>query len=299
MGKCIPITDKDNLWSFCPNVPAAILFAVLFALTSGAHIFQAHHYKTPFCWAIIMGALWEMISFVIRVPSIYNPTSLGLYNPWFLLFLLAPLWINAFCYMLLGRMVFQYLPDRKLYKLRAQRMALCFVVLDIVSFIIQIGGGLLVLSKNVQTKQTGLHIYTAGLALQEFFIFVFVFLVFSFQRRLKHEAGPEARRKAKKLLITMYLSLALISIRILYRLLEFASSFTSKLTQELWYHEVWQYCFDALPMFLALVLFNVIHPGTLIPGDKSKFIVPVGTELSGHEKTENSSNEAVMVERSA
>ncbi|KAF4627329.1 hypothetical protein G7Y89_g10831 [Cudoniella acicularis] len=275
----VPITDKDNLWSFCPNVPAAILFAVLFAITSSIHIFQARHYRTPFCWAIIMGALWETISFVIRVPSIYNPTSLGLYNPWFLLFLLAPLWINAFDYMLLGRMVFQYLPDRKLYGLRAERMAMCFVILDVASFIIQIGGGLLVLSKNDQTKQTGLHIYTAGLALQQFFIIIFVSMVSSFHRRLGREASPEQKAKAKKLLVTLYLSLTLISIRIIYRLLEFAADFTSTLTQQLWYHEVWQYCFDATPMFFALILMNVVHPGTLIPGDKSKFIKPVETAL--------------------
>jgi len=79
-----------------------------------------------------MGAIWETGSFVIRNISIQNPTSEGAYDPSFLLFLLAPLWINAFDYMLLGRMVYHFLPDQKLWKIKAQRMALIFVLLDIV-----------------------------------------------------------------------------------------------------------------------------------------------------------------------
>lgn len=161
-----------------------------------------------------MGALWETASFLIRNVSIYNPKSQGPANTWFLLFLLAPLWINAFDYMLLGRMVFQYLPNQKLGGIKAQRMALCFVILDIVSFIIQIGGGLLVISKNLNTKRNGLRIYTGGLALQELFILIFAYLVFSFQRRVKREASPEMAARAKNLVLALYASLVLISVSI-------------------------------------------------------------------------------------
>jgi hypothetical protein len=78
-----------------------------------------------------MGAIWETAAFVIRCISIQNPTSQGAYDPQFILILLAPLWINAFDYMLLGRMVYYFLEDRRLFGIRAERMALCFVLLDI------------------------------------------------------------------------------------------------------------------------------------------------------------------------
>lgn len=80
------------------------------------------------------------------------------------------------------------------------------------SFIIQLAGGLLTVSDNIHTESNGLHIYTAGVALQEFFIFVFIFLVFSFQRRLAKEATVEQRASAKKLLFILYTSLGLISV---------------------------------------------------------------------------------------
>lgn len=124
--------DEDNYWDFCPSLPAGILFAVLFGLTTGFHIFQARKYRNVFAWTIIMGGLWETASFSIRGVSIQNQESQALYSTHFILFLLAPLWINAFAYMLLGRMVYFFLRDQKLYRIRAQRMTLYFVGLDIV-----------------------------------------------------------------------------------------------------------------------------------------------------------------------
>lgn len=78
-----------------------------------------------------MGAIWETASFTLRSVSVQHPTSEGLYDPHFILFLMAPLWINAFDYMLLGRIVYHFLPNKRLMGIKAQRMAACFVALDL------------------------------------------------------------------------------------------------------------------------------------------------------------------------
>jgi hypothetical protein len=72
------------------------------------------------------------------------------------------------------------------------------------------------ISKNFQTLQRGLHIYTAGVALQEFFILCFLFLVYQFQRRLSRDCTKERVLEARKLLFIMYISLALISVCFLH-----------------------------------------------------------------------------------
>lgn len=70
-------------------------------------------------------------------------------------------------------------------------------------------------SDNYKTLQNGLHIYTAGVALQEFFIICFIFLVFTFHKRLlKEETDPSRLRGAKKLLLILYGSLVLITVRL-------------------------------------------------------------------------------------
>jgi len=50
-------------------------------------------------------------------------------------------------------------------------------------------------------------------------------------------------------------------------LIEYSSGLNSSIPN----HEVYQYIFDSLPMFLALVVFNVIHPGRIMPGKESDF----------------------------
>jgi len=69
------------------------------------------------------------------------------------------------------------------------------------------------ISKNIKTLQRGLNIYTAGVALQEFFILCFIFLVVTFQRRFKREESDPLRiKQANRLVIVTYISLALISV---------------------------------------------------------------------------------------
>jgi len=125
------LTDPDNQWSYCPSVPLALVFFVLFALTSLMHFIQAIKYRKAFCWVIIMGGLWETLSFAARVISARNPTQKGSYDASFLLVLLAPLSINAFDYMLLGRLMQFFLPGESLLGISGGKMGVVFVCFDI------------------------------------------------------------------------------------------------------------------------------------------------------------------------
>jgi hypothetical protein len=46
--------------------------------------------------------------------------------------LIAPLWINAFVYMIMARMVWCFIPEKKLGGIRAWKFGTIFVLLDIV-----------------------------------------------------------------------------------------------------------------------------------------------------------------------
>lgn len=125
------LDDKDNQWSYCPSVPAAIVLFALFGCTTLAHFIQAVKHRKAFCWVLIMGGLWETLSFVSRVLSAHDPTKKGIYDASFLLLIISPLLINAFDYMLLGRMVTFFLRDEKLAGIRGSKMGLIFVCFDI------------------------------------------------------------------------------------------------------------------------------------------------------------------------
>lgn len=78
-----------------------------------------------------MGALWETLSFASRILSAHKPTDKGVYDASFLLLIIAPLLINAFDYMLLGRMVTYYLPQNRLAGIKGSKMGVIFVCFDI------------------------------------------------------------------------------------------------------------------------------------------------------------------------
>ena len=79
-----------------------------------------------------MGGLWETLSFASRVVSTHKPTTKGIYDASFLLLIISPLLINAFDYMLLGRMVTFFLgSDTKIGGIRGSKMGVIFVCFDI------------------------------------------------------------------------------------------------------------------------------------------------------------------------
>lgn len=84
-----------------------------------------------------MGAAWEAIGFALRILNIMYPTSNHLAVGSQLLILLSPLWVNAFVYMLLGRMVYYWIPDQKVWKVKARTLTQMFVAWDIMSFIVR------------------------------------------------------------------------------------------------------------------------------------------------------------------
>lgn len=80
-------------WSLCPSMPAAILFTILFALTTCEHLLQALFYRKAYCWVIVVSGLAQTVNYIFRVISINNPNSLGPYATWFVLILVSHPWI--------------------------------------------------------------------------------------------------------------------------------------------------------------------------------------------------------------
>ncbi|CAK7230253.1 hypothetical protein SBRCBS47491_007524 [Sporothrix bragantina] len=269
MEYCKALTTPDTMWTFCPNMGASIFFLVLFAGTTIAHVFQAAHYKKTYCWVIIMSTLWQLLTYIFRTISIQTPASFGNYAAWFVLILVAPLWTNAFAYMVFGRLVHNYTPDRKLWGLPASRFGLVFVVLDIVAFVIQVYGAATATAQNIPTDEVlrDLHIYMGGVGVQLFFILVCLVFGIKLWFVMRREAVrfPSAR-PAMILLYTQFIVLILIIIRIVFRIVEYSSGLKSTIPN----HEAYQYCLDTLPMFIAILMYNIVHPGRIMRGPETE-----------------------------
>ena len=120
--------------------------------------------------------------------------------------------------MTLGRMIYFYLPEQKIFGIKARRLAMYFVLLDIVSFIIQgVGGSMISPTADKNVILTGIHLYMAGIGVQEFFIAIFIVIAVTFHRRmLVLEQRGETRRRTKwlRLIVTLYAVLVMITVSI-------------------------------------------------------------------------------------
>ncbi|OJJ42136.1 hypothetical protein ASPZODRAFT_137481 [Penicilliopsis zonata CBS 506.65] len=272
-GKCEP-DAADNQWSsYCPSVPVAFLFFVLFSVSFVFHCFQALRHRQLFCLVMITGVLWEVAAFASRVYSAKSPTQKGVFDTSYLLLILAPVCVNAFDYMVVSRLVRRFLFRQRVCGLSGRVMGKLFVCCDIVSFIVQIGGGLMTLSSKSSTEKTGLHILTFGVVFQQALIVFFFVVTVVCGRKTAYTVRNSQTIQAgiQKTLHVVQGSLILISYRIIYRIVEFSSGEGSSLNSYIDNHEWCVYVFDAGPMFLAVLLMNIWHPGAVLKKSKDYY----------------------------
>lgn len=234
----VPITACNAYYNYDPQFAPAVAVAVIFGVLTGIHLFEAIVFKKVsvyhlpdythitqsnelsrqrYMWVLIMGILWETLAFTIHSLGARDQQQLGYAMAWNLLFLLAPLWINAFAYMTFARMVHYWHPERKVAGLRATAIARWFVLADILSFIVQGVGGIMASpDADANIIRIGLNIYLAGMGLQQFFIVIFLGLMVAFQRRCTHanveDSAADGKRSWKPLLFALYGVLVCITV---------------------------------------------------------------------------------------
>ncbi|KAB8217607.1 RTA1 like protein-domain-containing protein [Aspergillus novoparasiticus] len=269
--KC-DLTNENAQYPYCASPPAAIIFSVLFGVTFAGHLALAILYRKRFCWVIIVGSGWECLGLIMRAYSTLDQTKSSTLAAAQLLVLLAPLWINAFVYMIFGRMVYYFTPNKKIKGIKAESMAKIFIWLDITAFIIQGTGGILDSDGfGEKLNRTGMNIYTAGIAIQEFFILCFLALLIVFHKRMLSGYRNLERGNAWKLMVYgMYATLLCLTTRIVYRLIEFANPNQAGKTV-LSTKEAPFYILECVPIFIGMMLWNVLHPGRMMPGPDSEF----------------------------
>ncbi|KAF5685293.1 phospholipid-translocating ATPase [Fusarium denticulatum] len=221
----VPPDSYNTNYGFYPNWEDNTAFAVAFDLSTVAHLAQA----------VILKQGPEQAAYV-TVST--------------LLFLLAPIWINAFIYMIVARLVH--------FVISAQWLAKIFFIFDVMGFIIQVADG---------------HIYMVGIGIQLGCVVVFLVIHGIFYRELSLNAriGKQETRSRwlKPLCWVVYIVLILIVVRVIFRLVEFGGSANKNNVVLL--HEEFQLYLDALPMLIALVLPNVVHPGQVLKGPGADF----------------------------
>ena len=110
----------------------------------------------------------------------------------------------------------------------------------------------------------GTHIMVAGIAFQLFSITIFAFCAADFIRRtLRHHLLQSMTGSIVPLLGAMILSVVCIYIRSIYLTIELSQGWSGYLIT----HERYFIALDGAMMVIAVGIFNILHPGWLLPNN--------------------------------
>jgi hypothetical protein len=131
-------------------------------------------------------------------------------------------------------------------------------------------------SRTHAQRQVGSNMVTASLSLQAALFGAFGLLVAVFHRRAS-KAGV-LKKELRTVLGVMYVSAGIVTVRCVYRLVEYVLGWESSLYR----NEVYFWIFEATIMFLNTALLNLYHPGKRLPRSNSVFLARDGiTERRG------------------
>ncbi len=109
--------------------------------------------------------------------------------------------------------------------------------------------------------KAGLAVLKASLILLLFFSLAFIGILLFYRRRFAEEGLESSENyKIKSVTLALYTSATLIVIRTIFRTVQVFSPSSSLI----WKSEAFFWVFDAVPMLVCTVVFNVWHPGRLL-----------------------------------
>ncbi|KAJ4027495.1 hypothetical protein NW761_012577 [Fusarium oxysporum] len=253
-----------NYYRYEPSLPASIIFIIIFAISSATHLFQIFKTRTWFFIPFLIGSLFETTGFIGRaIGADQAPNyTFGPYVMQTLLLLLGPTCYAASIYIILGRLI-QLLKAEKYSLIRPNWLTKIFLLGDIISIALQgIGGGKLVNADTPDDRTTGENIIIAGLTVQILFFGLFITVTGLFHFRFLNSKARTSslETNGQRSLAVIYAASVLILIRSLFRMIEYIEGHDGELQSK----EVYVLVLDGIPMVIASIMFNVLHPSRFL-----------------------------------
>jgi hypothetical protein len=208
---------------------------------------------------LVLGGIIEVMGYSARIYSWKKDSSLNAFLAQTVTLIIAPSFFSAALYVVFGKII--AIVGRQYSLLAPKWYTLIFVIADLISLIIQaIGGGQAAIAAQTNGNTTpGTNIMIAGICWQMVSMSVYVLLAILYIFRIS-KAKVVLSQNMKIFLGGMGIITLMIFIRCIYRTVELQAGWTGYIIT----HEVYFACLDGLPMIIALIAFNVFHPGRYI-----------------------------------
>ncbi|GAM40030.1 RTA1 domain protein [Talaromyces pinophilus] len=263
-------TVNFALYRYTPSIAAASIFAAIFLAITIFHFIRLWRCRAFFFIPFIIGLLFECAGYIARIFSHFNTKALGPYIVQTMLILVAPPLFAASIYMTLGRVMVS-LNSQQLSIVPVRFLTKVFVVGDVVSFLLQCGGGGYMAAGTVAAMNTGAHIVIGGLVIQLIFFgfFVVVSAVFHWRMKRRNPSRNQVSSPSKtweSMMWALYAACFLILVRSIFRVAEFVEGNDGFIMRR----EYLLYIFDACLMALTGLVLAVVYPGSFLGSNDGK-----------------------------
>ncbi|CRL17754.1 RTA1 like protein [Penicillium camemberti] len=261
------IEGVGTSYGYIPSLGAGIAYCALFGLSMILHTVQFTWKRQWWASVFSVGCLVEVIGWAGRTWSAKCPYNGTAFLMQISTLIIAPTFFTAGIYILLGRFIQLLGPESSFIKPSLYLWIFC--TCDIISLVVQaVGGGMASgeADKIGGDTATGTHIMVAGIVFQLFSITIFVVCAVDFIRRtMRKRLLQSVNGSVIPLFAAMILSIVCIYIRSIYRTIELVQGWDGYLIT----HESYFVALDGAMMVVSVAVFNVLHPGWMLPSGKS------------------------------
>ncbi|KAL2213869.1 RTA1-domain-containing protein [Sarocladium strictum] len=250
------VPGLEPWYGYVPSLAAGVTFSVIFGLLLLGHVFNAT--KPPRTHSIILAvsALTELIGWAARTWASKCPYNKAAFTMQIITLIIAPVFVTAAIYVLLGLVIGMRGHAYSLIKPRLYIYIFC--TCDVIALLVQAAGAALASRAFDQGRDTsrGAHIVVGGVVFQlaTMTVFATLFLIFLYRSRQVATSTP-----LLLMIASLWVSFLAVFIRSVFRCVQLVQGFKGHLSTT----EAFFIALDGAVMSLAIAVFNFIRlPGT-------------------------------------
>jgi hypothetical protein len=278
-----------SFYFYAPNKGAAIFFSITFMLSGVMHVWQTTRYK---CWILTplypFCCLLFTAGFALREYGAFHYDNLEVFIASVCITYAAPPLLELQNYHVLGRILY-YVPYHS--PLHPGRVLTTFGFISAIVEALNGWGASYSANQSLsnQEMKAGHALIKTSLILQLGVLTCFIWLAVLFHRRCLKAGAMNAQLNSS--LITLYISAGLISVRTIYRTVEYFGmaeyrfsdpDFDPQTMLPIIRYEVFFYIFEGSLMLVNCCLFNLRHPRRYLPQSNKIYLAEDGvTEVEG------------------
>lgn len=211
----------EDYFQYKPSLALNIVALVLFSAISVIIAAQTIRYKQKHMWIVVFTGGLEVAGYICHLIAT-EKVNLGAYIANLVFIILAPNFLALANYVTVGKIAEQLQLSGRF--LNTKTIAISFFIIDIICIAVQ-GGGSAAISSTLQedgvASETGTRIVLIGLAIQLFFFASFTVVTAYVYYLQRTKAANKVRAE---LYIGLTITIALITTRNIYRVIEIAVS---------------------------------------------------------------------------